>query len=272
MGIRRRFLGWLGQRVDSRPPPPVQRPFPSVVPPRPWTVLDPRLRADINWLLHDDLKTAIDEARPMDVLTALGDGLYRLPLLSPEGLTALQIEFEEIQQAVATGALRLSAPNSMNQAGFQLNEVNLAPLGEALCKDVVQPLSTVFRCMGSLQLADPHAFSVVYGRKADRDLAFHADDASVTLNVCVFSDADGSEVQFEGVRCPEHRQEEASPHEVVVWTPRSGEAVLHLGAHRHRTLPIQSGCRTNLVVWCRDAKRVDLGDCGPWCRTTQPEN
>ena len=153
----------------------------------------------------------------------------------------------------------------MNQAGVQLADIQLTALAEALCHEVVAPLASAFPRLGPVTLGDPHGFSVSYGNGADRSLGFHADDATVTLNLCLDTDADGAEVVFEGVRCIDHRQELHRPEERAVWSPLPGEALLHLGAHRHRTLPIGRGTRTNLVIWCRDADRVDLAGCGPWC-------
>jgi hypothetical protein len=188
-----------------------------------------------------------------------------MPVLSEDARARLLAELAHAQAAADRGALHLAPPNSMNQAGLQLAEIGLDPLAEALCAHVVAPLAAAFPELGPVSLGNPHGFSVRYGRGADRDLGFHADDATLTLNLCLESDADGAEVVFEGVRCLQHRQSPHAPHERVVWAPRPGEALLHLGAHRHRTLPISAGRRTNLVLWCRDAERVDLGPCGAWC-------
>lgn len=174
-------------------------------------------------------------------------------------------ELAAARRASDAGQLRLQPPNSMNRAGLQLDEIGLRTLSEALCTTVVAPLSALFPALGAVQLGDPHGFTVRYGDGADRDLGFHADDATLTLNLCLESDAEGAAVVFEGARCLEHRQTPHRPAERVVWSPAPGEALLHLGAHRHRTLRIESGSRTNLVLWCRDEARVDLGPCGPWC-------
>ena len=95
-----------------------------------------------------------------------------------------------------------------------------------------------------------------------RGLGVHADDATLTLNLCLGSTAEGAEVVFEGARCIEPRR--GPTHREVRWSPQPGEALLHLGANRHRTGRLWRGRRRDLVVWCRDWARVDLG-CAAWC-------
>ena len=160
------------------------------------------------------------------------------------------------------GLLELDPPNSMHGHGLILEAAQLEPLSEQLC-GVVQALSPAFPELGPVDLQDPHGFCIHYGPDADRDLGFHADDATLTLNLCLESTAEGAEVVFEGTRCIEHRQ--GPTHREVHWTPQPGEALLHLGANRHRTDRLWRGRRRNLVVWCRDRARVDLGPCAPWC-------
>ncbi|MEC7948470.1 MAG: hypothetical protein VX265_12970 [Myxococcota bacterium] len=250
-------------------PPPAPRPAsvaaPPAPPPAPWHPLHSALRGPLHPLLHPAVADALASPDPTCILTPLAPGLFTLPVLSDPARALLMEETEHAARAAARGTLSLQAPNSMNEAGLQLSEIGLQGLSDALCSELVGALTKVFPELGPVSLGDPHGFTVSYGRGADRSLGFHADDATVTLNLCLTGDAEGAEVVFEGVRCLAHRQSHHRPEERVVWTPRAGEAVLHLGAHRHRTLPIARGGRTNLVLWCRDAARVDLGPCAPWC-------
>lgn len=264
MSLRNRL-----RRLLTRPPPPPPRvhpPSPPPAPAEPWTLQDSALVGPLEALLDPELAAALAGADPLAVLRPLGPGLYRLPVLSAPARVRLLTELRRAQDAASLGVLDLARPNSMNEAGVQLGDIGLSALADSLCASVVAPLSAVFRELGPVMLGDPHGFSVSYGRGGDRSLGFHADDATVTLNLCLASDAQGAEVVFEGVRCTDHRQDAHRPEERIAWAPEPGEALLHLGAHRHRTLPISRGARTNLVIWCRDADRVDLAGCGPWCR------
>jgi hypothetical protein len=99
------------------------------------------------------------------------------------------------------------------------------------------------------------------------DLGFHADDAEVTLNLCLGETFAGGDLYFEGLRCEAHRQDGCSAADRFVWRHRRGAALLHAGAHRHGALPVTGGARHNLVVWMRSAAaRADAGpECPAWC-------
>ncbi len=208
---------------------------------------------------------ALASEDPTAVLRPLAPGLYTLPVWTDDARRALLAELEALESEAALGRRDLDPPNSMNEHGVQLGQVGLGGLADALCAEVVQPLARVFADLGPLALGDAHGFSVSYGRGRDTSLGLHVDDSSVTLNLCLGEDFSGADVVFEGVRCARHRQSAARADERVAWSPTPGQALLHLGAHRHLTRPIASGRRTNLVVWCRDPARVDLDGCGEWC-------
>ena len=243
----------LGPRLASAPPPATR-----------WTLQDRELATGAPSLLHPELRAALSSSEPAALLRPLAPGLWLLPVLAEQTIERLLAELEAIDRAVAMGQLELDAPNSMHGHGVILEAAGLAPLAAQL-SEVVQVFAPVFAELGPVELHDPHGFCIHYGSGADRDLGFHADDATLTLNLCLQSTAQGSAVVFEGARCIEHRQGPTLPEEVVVWEPRAGEALLHLGANRHRTEALRSGRRRSLVVWCRDRERVDLGECGPWC-------
>lgn len=233
---------------------------------QPWSLSDPALAGSVGPLLHPDLVAALGSGTLAGLSTPLAPGLHTLPLFSEEGRARLLAEIDGIEAAVSAGRLHLDAPNSMHVYGVQLAQVGLEALAQSLCADVVQPLAgALLPELGPLALGDAHGFTVSYGAQRDRDLAFHVDDATVTLNVCLVHEGDGAEVVFEGVRCPDHRQESTRDEERVSWQPRTGDALVHLGAHRHSTRPIRSGRRTNLIVWCRDPRRPTLAGCGAWC-------
>lgn len=231
-----------------------------------WALQDEALAGPLAPLLHPRLVAALSQGDVATLLEPVGPGLLTLPVLSDSGRRRLLAEIDAIEAATQAGQLALDAPNSMHVYGVQLAQVGLDRLAQALCREVAQPVAAVgFPELGPLVLDDAHGFTVSYAHHRDRDLAFHVDDATVTLNLCLAHEGDGAEVVFEGVRCPDHRQDATRDAERVAWLPQTGVALVHLGAHRHSTRPIQSGRRTNLIVWCRDPARPTLGACGPWC-------
>lgn len=267
MGLRRRLrrlLGGpppLGDRVPAAPPPAV-----PAAPPGPWSLSDASLAGPVAPLLRPEVLAALADDTLGALATPLAPGLHTLQLFTDEGRTRLLAEIASIEDAVENGRLLLDAPNSMHVHGVQLAQVGLDALAQSLCVDVVQPLArALLHDLGPLTLGDAHGFTVSYGARRDRDLAFHVDDSTVTLNLCLVQRGRGAEVVFEGVRCPAHRQERTDDAERVVWRPQTGEALIHLGAHRHSTRPIEHGHRTSLIVWCRDRRRPALAACGPWC-------
>ena len=95
-----------------------------------------------------------------------------------------------------------------------------------------------------------HAFMVSYGEDAEQDLSLHVDASHITLNICLATDAVGSEIHFTGARCALHvntlPDSEAVRHRFEV-----GDAMLHVGNQRHYVAPLLKGRRQNLLVWYR---------------------
>ena len=72
---------------------------------------------------------------------------------------------------------------------------------------------------------------------ANTSLGAHRDDSHLTINLCLFSDAAGSELQFDRTQadfCYEHR---------------AGRGVSHRGDLVHTVLPLRSGRRENIIIW-----------------------
>ena len=109
-----------------------------------------------------------------------------------------------------------------------------------------------------------YAFTVRYRADEDRTLSEHRDASVATLNVnlnlpgeaytgsdLLFRDADGAR-------------------RAVRFAP--GVAVVHRGAHLHEAVQIESGVRTNLVVWLHARNGVvRVVDYKPWDQL-QPED
>jgi hypothetical protein len=123
-----------------------------------------------------------------------------------------------------------------------------------------------------------HAFVVRYDMDGDRALAFHADDAEVTVNIGLSEPGVGGDLWFEGPRCALHRDDAPHPHDQGTWSHAPGVALLHAGADRHGARPIARGSRQNLVLWLRSSRARSPGgsrpdgieeECPTWCATAR---
>lgn len=209
-------------------------------------------------------------------------GVYSMPLLTEEFCVKM---CEELEHLEASG-LPLVRPNSMNNYGIVLTEVGFHDLLTGLREAIVQPLAAILfpdtmrvkekrcdeRCqqpdkqqfhnsddsaccqvdeaedIGKVALLDSHhGFVVQYRMGEDLDLGFHYDAADVTLNVCLGKKGfTGGELFFRGLLGSPNADKE---HLTVGHS--LGRGILHRGQHRHGALPISSGARYNLILWCR---------------------
>ena len=134
-----------------------------------------------------------------------------------------------------------------------LDAIGLSGWVEPLHHEVLAPLATrIFPDTSPTPPPNVHAFSVEYGRSADRDLAQHVDDSQVTVNLWLGGEAEGSAVVFEGHRCLNHLDVPPRAEEIFRWVGVPGEALIHRGLHRHRTTPIHSGKRQSIIFWLQD--------------------
>lgn len=269
----RRFLRRLRGRAPA-PPPPAPRVYAPYAPLRPeaWT-LDGAFDAAF-------LAAGGDVDRLLAGATSPHPGLWALRVLDAAWCAALREEVSRYEAWAAANGVHVPAPNTMNRYGLILDStvgeealqpplLDLAPLRRAL-----MPLTTrLFPEVGGGALDAHHGFVVRYALTGDRDLGFHADDAEVTLNVCLGGGFTGGDLWFEGRRCFQHHDDAARPGEPYTWRHAPGLALLHAGAHRHGARPITAGSRDNLILWMRaggwraaEDPALGLGDtCPPWC-------
>merc|ERR1719379_907476 len=161
----------------------------------------------------------------------------------------------------------------MNRYGQILAASEEAPLGGildgllgGLIDRYVRPLCEMFfpEIVGAGDASSFYAFTVRYRADEDRTLAEHRDASVATLNVNLnlpgeeYTGSDLLFVDLDGSRKP------------VRFAP--GVAVVHRGSHLHQALQIESGVRTNLVIWLH-AKHgvVRIVDYEPWDQL-QPED
>lgn len=174
-------------------------------------------------------------------------GIYRFPLFEESFCKLLHEEVEHFNQSTMPKA----RPNSMNHYGILLEELGFYPgLLDPLLKEYLLPMTRVlFPDAAGASLDHHRSFVVEYQMDKDRELAYHYDDAEVTLNVCIGGNFEGGELLFGKVKSSKGPDLERYPvaHQV-------GMGLLHRGIHRHQALPIESGERYNLIMWCRSTE------------------
>lgn len=266
------------RRILTRPSPPRAEPRPAAPPPA--APPGPFVPA---WTLADAWHPAFAAAQgDADALLALAEpvhpGLWALPVLRDAACAGLRDEVTRYTAWAAASRVPVVAPNSMNRYGLVLDSNEdpggrwpLTPLREALA-----PLTS--RLFPELAPLDGHhGFVVRYALDGDRDLGFHADDAEVTMNLCLGGGFSGGDLYFAGRRCMRHHDDPERPGESFTWVHQPGVALLHAGAHRHGARPITRGQRDNLILWMRsgplraaDAPVLGFDACPPWCGAHHP--
>ena len=178
--------------------------------------------------------------------------VYVLPVLAASTAEQIVEEMEHFFAWCDDSQLAIFRPNSMNNYGAILDDFGFADALQQLSARYVQPLAAVL-WPGYERLDSHHGFVVSYEENKDLKLDFHVDDAEVTLNVCLGRRFTGSSLSFGGVRCARHQQTPVGRSERFEFHHSLGVGCLHLGQHRHSALPLESGQRHNLILWCRSS-------------------
>lgn len=134
---------------------------------------------------------------------------------------------------------KAAPPNSMNRYGVVLKDIGLGGFCESVLKKLVNPLARRFYPGGG-RLRSYHGFIVNYNPRKQASLAVHYDDSDVTLNVCLGRKFTGGKLVLyddDGLRTKIDQ--------------RVGQAIVHLGIHRHQAQNLRTGERANLIMWCR---------------------
>ncbi|KAL7572500.1 hypothetical protein ACA910_000326 [Epithemia clementina (nom. ined.)] len=153
-------------------------------------------------------------------------------------------EIENFYQMAEKENIPIRRPNSMNNYGVIVNEIGMRPMIIAFQQEYILPLARVLFPQQGFQLDDHHLFIVRYQSGEDLGLDMHVDDSDVTFNVCMGDVFTGATLSFCGMfGAPNHRKL------VHVYHHEVGRAVLHLGNRRHGADNIQTGARSNLIIW-----------------------
>ena len=222
----------------------------------------------------DEVAAFIDAATDDTNEVLLHYGICEVRLLSDFGIALLGARTAPLIGQGGAGV------GSMHNYGTDILELfpRLAQeLGERL-----KPLFALLYRPPGAPLPDLHMYSahcIAYGAAPTREkaLRLHTDASLFTATICVRATPDlrGTELVFhgaQGILAPRlallqaryalaRRQsgvdvrngEDARNH--VQKLPRAGHALLHLGAHPHRTLPVEAGERMSWVLWWHGSER-----------------
>lgn len=210
-------------------------------------------------------------------MQSLPQGVYSTTLLTPEGISMLRLLLHQSSQS----GIPARRPNDMNRNGYILDrKVNGALPVTPLLDFVEHIIDAIARPVGRMLFEEYigcgddieyFAFTIRYdgneesneGSAIPRDVELneHRDASVITMNINLNLEEEtysGSDVYFrEFPYSNTNTEETANTTSFVKFTP--GMAILHLGAHRHGSLPIYStnsnshdntsGTRYNLVIW-----------------------
>lgn len=166
-------------------------------------------------------------------LEHLGDEVYGFDLFTPRECRALLKAIDKLPR---------ESPNTMNKYGRAIVGAEMRDLVATIVEKVVAPIALrVYPEIRPLKKR-PYAFVVDYAWNTQRSLAKHCDTSDVTLNVSLNDEFTGGALMLYGRR---------GGHSCVKQV--LGRAIIHRGSHGHRALPLLTGHRTNLILWC-DAK------------------
>jgi len=197
------------------------------------------------------------------LVTEVGPGIYAFPLFTSEFCDLLIKEIDSFEST----KLQCRRPNTMNRLGLVVNDIGFEPFMTEIVDTLIAPIcealypDEIITCA----LDHHHSFVVRYRNEGDNDkdtdgskekdedgnkgLDMHHDASEATLNVCLGRDNFTSG----GLRfCGRFgdRNHRASSH---IYSHTKGQAILHLGRHRHGADDIANGERINLIVWARNS-------------------
>ena len=235
-----------------------------------------------------DAKALVTEKLCADILRQRPAGVFAFPVFREAFCAKLREECAHFERS----GMPLSRPNTMNDNGLLLFELGAYEnLLDPLVRDYVAPVAAAlfgdgdpfavvtrrnagssrdvssekkrnhagaFSSPGASSIDHHRSFLVQYDAaetRRDVDLAYHYDDAEVTLNVNLGGAFEGGELLFGGSgedeRAEAHVRDRAR--DLTPVTHREGVGILHRGAHCHEATPVTSGKRVNLIAWCRSA-------------------
>jgi len=177
------------------------------------------------------------------------DRVYQFPLFTSHFCERL---VEELSNFEASDMPK-GRPNTMNNYGVLLDELGFnVHFFNPLRTSYLSPVATALFPEWVPGTLDSHkAFTVKYDVRGDVDLNCHYDDAEVSVNVSLGCDYEGGSLFFGGM-LGEKPVPLVQSKEVV--HPQTGWATMHRGRQFHGAMPVEDGCRRNVIMWTRSSQ------------------
>mmetsp|Transcript_136 Transcript_136/g.309 ORF Transcript_136/g.309 Transcript_136/m.309 type:complete len:352 (+) Transcript_136:103-1158(+) len=210
------------------------------------TFLDPRfLKAVKELRTVGPAAQCIARLRNDGLLEELRPAIWSFPVFTDAFCDMLESELGHFR---ASG-LPCSAPNTMNRHGIIMSELGFEELLDPLVFEYVNVLASRLLPAFTEFLDSYRGFTVLYEavESGDKGLDLHYDNSEVTLNVNIGGAWEGGHVEYYGLATD---KEDSPPFEVAL---KRGHGVFHAGLELHKALPITSGRRHNLILWCRSS-------------------
>lgn len=202
-----------------------------------------------------------------DSWTSLTSDVFMAPLLTKKECSGL---LHAIRNQSIAKESELGSPNNMHEYGVVLSDPDLeSSIDELVNIKLNKTIQQSFPSIPNNHFSSHHSFITSYGAEANHDLSLHVDASHVTLNICLHNQAQGADLVFTGTRCREH-VDTLPDQPVSQFKFRPGDAVLHVGNQRHFVTDLESGVRTNLVIWMRlEGEAYDHSN--PWVTARCPK-
>ena len=202
-----------------------------------------------------------------DSWTSLTSDVFMAPLLTKKECSGL---LHAIRNQSIAKESELGSPNNMHEYGVVLSDPDLrSSIDELVNIKLNKTIQQRFPGIPNNHFSSHHSFITSYGAEANQDLSLHVDASHVTLNICLHNQAQGADLVFTGTRCREH-VDTLPDQPVSQFKFRPGDAVLHVGNQRHFVTDLESGVRTNLVIWMRlEGENYDHRN--PWVTARCPK-
>lgn len=216
----------------------------------------------------------LDNADP----SLLWNGILDIPIFSDEGAAKLAAITQNAIDNV--NSTRLAAGN-MHSYGTDLfpQHATLVDTMVAQLEPIINlvfltgqlPSTSVMPPTGTLpqELVNHSAHCIGYSNtpgQREKKLQLHVDDSLITINICCgVPGFTGSDLLFKGfqklpwsfIAKQQRRMPVAAEQNEISTKPVPTRALIHFGAHPHRTVPIETGQRFNWVLWYHKKTAID---------------
>lgn len=208
------------------------------------SLIDPKLRNAI----EETWKSPEKENIVRDLLQEVSPGVYQFQLFNPNKLQELRDYLDKAEEAKIP--LRPPYGIVLNRKGAMLDRRSegylAAPSFQSLYQEVLEkymrPIARLLFPEITGYDTQTFGFSIQYKPEKDTSIRMHTDASSVTLNINLNlpdEEFTGSEVDFQDPNTGNLNRVKFKP----------GTAMIHRGNVAHAAQPINSGERTNLVLW-----------------------